>query len=1104
MVNDHKVLVGGSSPAVPVTNCILRTGRDALKRSPKDKKESAEMNGSKMLPSMPKPRTPELALAWSVSRHASLATRHFFLVVASILLTCPGAWALDPAQDVSQYAHTAWRIRDGFTKGRILAIAQTSDGYLWLGTEFGLVRFDGVKATPWQPPEDQPLPPGRIASLLAARDGTLWIGTDEGLASWKDGKLVQYTELAGHGVPALLVDREGTVWVAGIKYSPRGNGKLCAIGQGNIHCFGEDGALRDGARSLFEDSNGNLWVGVKDGLWRWKPGPPKFYSLPDQPDGIRVLGEDFDGALLVAWHGIHRFIEGKTQTYPLPRRLQKLRALGVLRDRDGSLWVGSVTGGLVHVHQRRTDVFSTADGLSGEDSATIFEDREGSIWVATINGLDRFRDFAIPTLSVSQGLSNSLVASVLAARDGRIWFGTYGGLSQLKNGQITLVRTGGTKQDGRLNGLPPESIFQDERGRTWVGTLHQFGYLENDRFVSIKGVPGGNVLAIIQDTAGNLWIANEQLGLFRLSPQSDVQRIPWVELGHKDHASVLVADPTRGGLWIGFFLGGIAYFNDGQIRRSYAAADGLGGGRVSGFQFDHDGTLWIATEGGLSRLKDGRIATLSSNSGLPCDRVHWVVEDNDGSFWLYMACGLARIMRPEINAWTAAVNGNKDKETRPAVRATLFEISDGVRVLSIPSYYSPNVAKTPDGRMWFLPFDGVSVIDPHHLAFNKLPPPVHIEQITADRKIYDPAAYSSGRIPLPARVRDLQIDYTALSLVAPEKVLFRYKLEGRDRDWHDGGNRRQVFYSDLTPRNYRFRVMACNDSGVWNEEGAFLDFSVAPAYYQTSWFRALCVAAFLGLLCALYEIRIRQLQQRFNAGMEARVNERTRIARELHDTLLQSLHGLLFRFQAARNMLPRRTEEAMEALDGAIARAEQAIGESQDAITDLRPTLADQSDLAGLLRATGEELETAGNGNGTLPSFEVIVEGERKTLSPILQSEVHRIARELLRNSFRHASARRVEAEVRYSDEQLRVRIRDDGKGMDLDVMQQGRRQGHWGLPGVKERAQQIGAHLDFWSAAGSGTEVQLTIPAAIAYKNSHDKPRFKLFRGVRVDEQRF
>jgi signal transduction histidine kinase len=296
-------------------------------------------------------------------------------------------------------------------------------------------------------------------------------------------------------------------------------------------------------------------------------------------------------------------------------------------------------------------------------------------------------------------------------------------------------------------------------------------------------------------------------------------------------------------------------------------------------------------------------------------------------------------------------------------------------------------------------------------------------------------------------------------------------------------------------------VAACNNSGVWNEAGTFLDFSIAPMYYQTAWFRLSCVATFLALLWALYQSRVHQLARQFNVGLEARVNERTRIARELHDTLLQNLHGLLFRFQAARNMLPRRTEEAMEALDGAIMRTEQAIAESRDTIKDLRSERV-TSDLAELLTQTGRELETAADANGNPPIFRVIVEGEQQTLSPAIQDEVYRIARELLRNAFQHALARRIEAEIRYDHHLLRVLIRDDGKGMDPKVLKEGGQPGHWGLPGVRERAKQIGARLDFWSEAGAGTEVQLTVPVSIGSERPRDGSRFRLFGKSKSHEQ--
>ncbi len=633
------------------------------------------------------------------------------VALGMMLACCAWASALDPSLDISQYAHTAWKVRDGFSKGEIDPIAQTPDGYLWLGTQFGLVRFDGVRAVPWQPPRNQHLPPGTILSLLAARDGTLWIGA-KGLASLKDGKLTHYPELAGHYIFSIVEDHEGTIWASGLTEP---SGKLCAIRNGNIQCYGEDGTLGLGAFKLYEDSKGNLWAGVLNGLWRWKPGPPKFYALPGETDGIQAIGEDADGALLVGWKGgMYRFIDGKTEPYSLRGASHQFRATRILRDRNGGLWIGTRDRGLLHVHEGRTDVFLATDGLSSDHVYSIFEDREGNIWTSTIGGLDRFRDFAIATLTAKQGLLEDVVGSVLADKDGRVWLGTYGGLNRWDDGQITIPRTGSANLDGKLDGNNPSSLFQDDRGRIVVSTLRELGYLENGRFTPIKGVPGGPKLSITQDTAGNVWVVNEPVGLFRISPQNDVRQIPWSDLGHKDHASVLSADRRQGGLWIGFFLGGVAYFSEGRVRESYTTANGLGAGRISDFQFDHDGSLWVSTEGGLSRLKNNRVATLTSKNGLPCDTVHWAIEGDDHSFWLYTPCGLVRIARSELDAWTAAVDKSEDASL--PIRLTVFDSSDGVKSLSSPGHYHPQVAKTPDGKLWFLPWDGVSVIDPRHLA----------------------------------------------------------------------------------------------------------------------------------------------------------------------------------------------------------------------------------------------------------------------------------------------------------------------------------------------------------------------------------------------------
>jgi signal transduction histidine kinase/ligand-binding sensor domain-containing protein len=1007
----------------------------------------------------------------------------------------PCVFALDPALDVSQYAHTAWKIREGFTKGQIASIAQTPDGYLWLGTEFGLLRFDGVRAVPWQPPSGQHLPSSRIFSLLAARDGTLWVGTSKGLASWKGGKLTQYSALAGQAIrAAILEDHEGTIWVGGLTSSAPG--RLCSIQSGSVRCYGEDGTLDNGVSGLYQDRNRNLWVGSRSGLWRWKPGPPKFYPAPPPAasgGGIQGLAESDDGALLFGPRsGIMRLVGDKTEAYPLPGTVQQLTTIRLLHDRDGNLWIGTSDGGLVHLHKGRADVFAQAEGLSGDFITALFIDREGTLWVATDGGLDRFREFAVPTLSLNQGLSNASILSVLADRDGSVWLSTRRGLNRWNNGQITIFgkgpaqversvhgMAGSDKRDGLLNGMYAGSLFQDGRGQIWASTLREFGYLENGRFVSLKTVPGGPVYSISEDIAGNLWIANKDRGLIQLLRGGQLRQIPWAGLGHKDPAMALAADPLLNGLWVGFYQGGIAYFADGQVRESYSATDGLGAGRVNDLRFDRDGTLWASTEGGLSRLKNGRVATLTSKNGLPCDAVHWVMRDNDHSFWLYTTCGLVRIAQSELDAWAVAVD--RDKDAKRTIHVTVFDTSDGVRSLEDNGGYTPHVAKSTDGRLWFLPSDGASVIDPRHLAFNKLPPPVHIEQITADRKNYDGTLFVSGPVRLPPLSRDLEIDYTALSLVAPEKVLFRYKLEGWDSDWQDAGNRRQAFYTNLSPRNYRFRVTACNNSGVWNEAGASFDFSIAPAYYQTTWFRLSCGAVFLALLWSLYELRRHQLQRQFNVGLEARVNERTRIARELHDTLLQSFQGLLLKFQVASDLLAEGP--AKQVLESAINDAAEAITEGRDAVQDLRSSTV-TNDLDRALSALGQELAANQTSNGS-PFFRVEVEGTPRHLHPLLRDEVYRIAAEALRNAFRHAEARHIESEILYEERQLRLRVRDDGKGLDPAVLRGEGRPGHFGLLGMRERATLIGARLDVWSKLHSGTEIELTVPASRAYATS-------------------
>ena len=996
-----------------------------------------------------------------------------------LLLSCGArALALDPSLAISQYAHTAWTARDGFAKGPIQSIAQTSDGYLWLGTEFGLLRFDGVRAVPWQPPAGEHLPGHVVKKLLVSRDGTLWIGTGTGLAGWKDGKLTHYPEMAGWIVNALVEDHEGTVWAGG--FGNPEHGRLCAIKAGRAQCSDPG----EGVQSICEDSKNTLWVSTFNGLWRWKPQTEFF---PTGPTVTSALIEDSDGGLLFGRaNGIQRFVNGKNEASAVGMQPRLSGVKSFLRDHDGILWVGTF-GGLAHLHRGRADVFSQVDGLSANVVNSVFEDREGSIWVATEGGLDRFRDFAVPTFSAKEGFPAGLYGSILAAKDGSLWFSTSDKLTEWKNpemrdynrrdpannvGALTIVREIHDSGWAQVRGL-----YQDSRGRLWVTVLGGFGYMNDDKFVLVKAVSGETSGSIAEGAEGDLWFSFND-ALFRLVDGNRVERIPWGTLGIKDVGGRIAVDPLQGGLWVGFSLGGIAYLRRGHIERSYTTADGLGEGRISHLRVNREGALWASTEGGLSLIKDGHVATLSAKNGLPCDAVHWSEEDAEHSVWLYLECGLVRISPSEISAWIA--------DPSRTVRLTFLDGSDGVAAKSV-IFGAPGspVTKSLDGKLWFTFANGISVIDPRHLAVNRLPPPVHIEQVIADGKTYWQnlsGDASSSHPRLPPLVRDLQIDYTALSFVAPEKVRFRYTLEGLDSDWQDAGNRRQAFYNNLPPRKYRFRVTACNNSGVWNEQGATLDFAIAPAYWQTNWFRALCVLTFAAMLWTIYQLRVRALKRRqavlerhqveiraLNEQMiKAQEAERMRISGELHDGVLQQITSATLRLGKVRRQVPPDSE-ATATVDGLQQQLIKVGTDIRQLSHELHPSLLQEAGLPAALRAYCEEFSKVRDIAVSCETDESVQE-----LSPGTALGLYRIAQEALGNASKYSEASKVELRLTRAEGRVHLSVSDDGVGC---TPRQVEKSGGLGLINMRERVLQLNGTFDFDSEPGRGATVRVSVP---------------------------
>jgi signal transduction histidine kinase len=588
---------------------------------------------------------------------------------------------------------------------------------------------------------------------------------------------------------------------------------------------------------------------------------------------------------------------------------------------------------------------------------------------------------------------------------------------------------------------------------------------------------------------------------FALDPQRSITRFAHTVWTEKDGAPadiVAIPQTSDGYFWLGTWTGLFSFDGVRFTRFDPQAGEHLPLQTIRGLLATRDGSLWIVFySGSVNRLSHGHVTSYSEREGFPTTFA--LAEGKDGSLIAGTAKGLARFKN---GYWWRATEvgvlripaGELDRAVaNPAyrIRYESFNTLDGLPGSTQNTFPGPMAARTRDGRIWFATKRGIDYVDPRHIPKNDLLPPVHVETIKVDDKV---AAQTSG-IVLNHDVKNVEIDYTAFSLSIPERVHLRYKLEGYDTVWQQPGPRRQAFYNGLRPGKYKFHVIACNNAGVWNESGATLDFRVMPAWYQTIWFRVLCVACFVLLLWALYQLRLQQLQRQFKMALEARISERNRIARELHDTLLQSFQGLMLRFQTVDEMLPARPMDAKKALECALNRGDQAISEGRDAITDIRASTLANQDLAKSITALMTNLEEElSEGKGAPVPFQVLlVEGTPRFVRPNIQSDIYRIARESLGNAFRHAQAQHIETEITYG-ESLRLRFRDDGRGIDPSIMEHGGRPRHWGLVGIRERAKQIGAQLEILSELGAGTEIELSIPGSIAYEVFTTKGRFRIF----------
>lgn len=988
------------------------------------------------------------------------------LVLCVLLVVSGSVRAVDANRLLTQYAHTAWRLQDGELPAPAFPVTQTADGYLWIGTQAGVVRYDGARFVPLDELTNSRLRNPFVISLLGAKDGSLWIGTLAGVSRWKDGVLTEYGHLKD-STSAIAEDDGGKIWLLTRSKESK---PLCEITGSGVTCHGKPDGLdppKACCDRMVTDGKGSFWMGGDASLVAWsergrstsfpmdamiKSGTPSALFLEREPTGEVWVGVSVTGAGL----GLQRLVGHQWEPFEVPGLAGNSLAVQALhRDRAGALWIGTIDHGIYRLASGRVDHLDADDGLTSNCIYSFFEDKEGNMWVTTSAGVDRFRDFKVWSYTTREGLGVDEVDSVLAGHDGKIWIGTAAGLDVLDHGRLQTLHA-----HKELPGTQVTALFEDRAGRLWVGLDEGLWTYADGKFTAVLDQHGnalkGMVVGLAQDAREGVWaiVRGQPSMVARISDGKVVEELatPWSSLARQ------IASDGAGGIWLGL--------NNGDLARP----DG-GGQRISthldattrDVVVARDGLVLGATDKGLVVAKDGALRILSSKDGLPCDGVNALVTGEDDALWLYMGCGLAKLQLSDVD--------HALRNPGQRVAASLLDVLDGARPGRAP--FQAKASRAPDGSLWFANGVILQTLDPHASKVRPGPLPVYIESLTADRKLYP----LIGTLALPALTRDVQFDYTALGLAVPQHIRFRYRLEGRDQDWVDAGQRRQAFYTDLLPGTYRFRVAAAMGDTGWVEASSPVTFSVMPAFYQTRLFLFLVVALIAITLWMLFAWRLSHVRRQMRTIYEERHAERERIARELHDTFLQAVQGLMLRFQSAMERIPP-TQPARDLMEKALDHADEVIVEGRDRVTQLRTQESSGSSLDRALRQIGEDLA-----RDTHVTFSLTVEGLPRSVDPAVAEEIRRLAQEAMANAFRHARASHIDVSLAYERKRLAFSVVDDGVGFDVATVAHGQAAGHWGLKGMHERAAGLHARLTLSSRPGAGTALELEVPAAIAFR---------------------
>jgi ligand-binding sensor domain-containing protein/signal transduction histidine kinase len=1021
--------------------------------------------------------------------------RHWLLQLANAglaVVCCTGlALATDPNRTLSQYVHEAWGVDKGFPNEMVSSIAQTRDGYLWIGTDKSLIRFDGLNFQKFQQAIPASFPIGAVQSLISDGQGNLWvllpntkllryhdgmfevvrgeaengvtaIGTDAGhailISSLAMGTLTyngtgfvsippsvlaartrEFTEIETPGFPAwstgLKAHRLAGPASAVISIGSTGDGRVWLGTEAGGLFYSKEGRLSSvgnlaGARicSILPVENSELWIGTSKGLLRWNGSE------------LTRVG--------------------------VPSTLRHLEVLSLIRDRDANIWVGT-SHSLVRISPGSNDSRVTATTTSVGPVRALFEDREGDVWIGGVRGLQRLRDSLFLTYSIDGPHSQS-TGAVYVDSENRMWAAPIdGGLHWLRGEKQGLVTAAGLNHDIVY------SIAGDDKNELWLG--RQSGGLTRLRYVQgsltaktytrADGLAQNSVYAVYRSRNGIIWSGTLSGGVSALHNGQFTTYTTGNGLASNTVSAI--AEGADGTMWFGTPNGVSVLSNDGW--RTYSVRDGLSSPDVNCLLMDSAGVLWIGTADGLALLIGGKIRGPQNMPDLLHEPVFGIAEDRNGELWIATASHIL-----EVSSSRLAGNLFQEPDIREYVLSDGLQGTEGVKRFR-------SVIADARGRVWFSTNRGLSVMNLQQGPDDSRAALVHIVGVSADGEPFDPGG--PLRVP-PAKAR-ITFRFLGLSLKNSERVRYRYRLDRFDQGWSEATMNREVTYGSLRPGSYRFRVMACNSDGIWNGPEAAIGFDVQPTLVQTSWFRAALLLCAGLVTMAIYRFRVHRLTGLLHLRFEERLAERTRIAQELHDTLLQSFQGLILRFQVANQILLSNPTEAKEALEGALDRADQALSESRKTIQGIRSDSFSDHNIERALGVLMNELAADSHlAKGKRPTTSVIVEGQRQNVNPWACEEICKIAREALRNSFMHGNAQHLESEIAFSNKFLRVRFRDDGIGVDPTVLKEGVRAGHWGLTGMNERAKRLRGHLTMWSKPNTGTEVEVTIPASTAFES--------------------